>query len=245
MLVVLTPLLVSGELRLNLAHQLNLAPGDDVEQIAGKDDGITLIVAPIQATNDSGRPEFRFRAAFLASAGPNGVDIRYIDSGDQVTLPLEDYDFYSSSFDGSYVLMQDTRDPSAIKGVLINLDTQTVTSMSAEQPYPVELPGDWETAAWETTMGTCGGISPHAKFISCFQNPKLASFLAGDWELQVRVYGAANQVIPIFRGIGFRPWIGWSNDDSRLYFQNEEGIWMAPVERDMFARAPDSTISHA
>jgi hypothetical protein len=228
-------LVMSGEFRLNLAHQLNLAPGGDVEQIAGKDDGVTLVVAPIQSTNESGRPEFRFRAAFLASIGPNGVDIRYIDSGDQMTLPLEDYDFYSSSYDGSHVLMQDTRDPSAIDGVLVNLDTQTVTPMSMEVPYPAEIPGDWETAAWEITMGQCGGISPHAEYISCFQNPRLASFLAGDWELQVRVYGSVNQVVPIYRGIGFRPWIGWSNDDSRLYFQNEEGIWMAPIDRNMFS----------
>jgi hypothetical protein len=235
LLLVLTPLVVSGDLRLNLAHRLNLAPGGDIEQIAGKDDGVTLVVAPIQATNEGRRAEVRFRAAFLASVGNDGVSLQFVDSGDQVTVPLEDYDFYAASDDGRYVLMQDRRDPNSIAGVLVDLDTQDITPMTAAEPYPAGIPGSWETAAWETTMGVCGGISPHAEFISCFQNPKLATFLAGDWELQVRVYGAVDEVVPVFRGTGFRPWIGWSNDDRRLYFQNEEGIWVAPISPEMFS----------
>jgi len=234
-LLVLAPLIVSGDLRLDVAHRMNLAPGRDIKQIAGADDEMSLVVVPIQATSASGREEDRFHAAFLADSSGEHVQLTSIDSGRSVALPLQDFDFFSASSDGNHVLFQDTRNPQETEGVLVQVDTLEATLMPSEAPYPTDIPGDWEMASWMTSPGSCDGISPNARFIVCFQNPKLATFLAGDWELQVRVYGDSDQVLPVYRGTGLRPWAGWTLDGSRLYFENEEGLWVAPISEDMFS----------
>lgn len=233
--LLLTPLIIDGGLRLDLAHRANLVPGRDIEQLAGAGNEMSLIVVPIQATSATGRDETRFHAAFMADATADQVALTSIDSGRSVDLPIEEFDFYSASRDGSHVLFQDTRDPREVEGVLVNVETLETTTMPPDAPYPVSIPGDWETGSWETSTGSCGGISPNAEFIACFQNPALATYIAGDWELRVLVYGDSDQVATIYRGTGLRPWAGWSEDGSRLYFENEEGIWMAPVSTDMFS----------
>lgn len=234
-LLVLAPLIVNGDLRLDLAHRLNLVPGNDIEQIAGANNDLTLVVVPIRATSASGRDEDRFHAAFLAGSSADQVQLTSIDNGRSVTLPLQNFDFFSASYDGHHVLFQDTRNPRELEGVLVQVDTLEVTTMPSDAPYPTDIPGDWDMAAWMTSPGSCDGISPNARFIVCFQNPKLATYLAGDWELQVRVYGDSDQVLPVYRGTGLRPWAGWSLDGSRLYFENEEGLWVAPVTESMFS----------
>lgn len=233
LVLVAAPFAVSGELRLTVAHRFDLAPGGEIERIAG-DQEITLVVVPIRATSESGRDEDRFRAAFLADSTADRVELTSIDLGQSVILPLREFTFVSASYDGTHVLFQDTRDPEASMGVLVRVETLETRTMPANVPYPTDIAGDWETESWQTSPGSCDGISPNARYITCFQNPKLATFLAGDWELQVRVYGDSDQVAPIYRGTGLRPWIGWSMDDSRLYFENEEGIWVAPVSDDLF-----------
>ena len=162
------------------------------------------------------------------------MELTSIDSNDSVTLPLREFTFVSASYDGSHVLFRDTRGPESGAGVLVRGDTLETRPMPAAAPFPTDIAGDWETESWLTSPGSCDGISPNARYITCFQNPVLATYLAGDWELQVRVYGDSDQVAPIYRGTGLRPWIGWSMDDSRLYFENEEGIWVAPVSDDLF-----------
>lgn len=233
--MLMTPLIISADLRLELAHRFNLVPGRDIEQIAGADDNAALIVVPIRATTPGGRAENRFRAAFIATESTDGVELASIDDGSLVVLPLEAYDFWSNSFDGNHVLFQDTRDPDDTRGVLINVNTLELRPMTADAPYPARIPGNWETGSWETSMGSCHGVSPNARYISCFQNPALPNFAAGDWELRVLVYGDASKSATIYRGIGVAPWVGWSSDDSRLYFQNEHGIWVAPVSIEMFS----------
>lgn len=233
--IILAPLIVSGDLRLDLAHRMNLAPGGDIERIAGAGSEMTLIVVPIRETSVSGRDENRFHAAFLADSSGDQVELTSIDTDRSVILPLEEFDFFSTSDDGNHVLFRDTRNPLEVDGVLVQVDTLDATPMPGDAPYPTDIPGDWGTGSWQVSPGSCDGISPNARFIVCFQNPKLATYLAGDWELQVRVYGDADQVLPVFRGTGLRPWAGWSMDDSRLYFENEEGIWVAPVSTGMFS----------
>jgi len=233
--LLLTPLIISGDLRLELAHRFNLAAGRDIEQIAGANDNATLIVLPIQTTTPGGRTENRFRAAFIATDSADGVELVSIDDGSLVVLPLDSYDFWSNSFDGNHVLFQDTRTPDVVKGVLVNVNTLELTTMTADAHYPTRIPGDWESASWETSMGSCHGASPNARYISCFQNPALPTFFAGDWELKVLVYGDADKSATIYRGLGVAPWVGWSNDDSRLYFQNEHGIWVATISIEMFS----------
>ncbi len=234
-MLVATPLLIRGDLRLDLAHRLHLVPGGEIEQIAGPGGDMSLIVVPIRATSATGRDENRFHAAFLADSSGAQVELTSIDTNRSVRLPIEEFDFFSASYDGNHVLFRDTRNQPEVEGVLVQVDTLETTPMPGDAPVPADIPGDWETGSWQVSPGSCDGISPNAQFIVCFQNPKLATYLAGDWEIQTRIYGDSDQVLPIYRGIGLRPWAGWSMDDSLLYFENEEGIWVAPVSLDMFS----------
>lgn len=227
------PLIVNPQLRLDLAHQFNLAPGEDIEQIAGPDDGIALIVAPIETERERNRPQYRFRAVYLSRETSNGVELTGIDSGTSQTIPLDSLDFIAASPDASHLLFRDT-EGSTTGAILIEVATGAVTPLASADSMP-ELPGNWNEPVWGRTMGECDGFSPNARYIACFKNPALASYLAGDWELQVRVYGDADRVATVYRGMGFRPFIGWSGDDRWLYFQNERGIWRAEIRPDMFS----------
>lgn len=227
------PLILRPSLRLDLAHRFELAPGADVEQLADGDDGMELIVAPIEIQRPNNRPQYRFRAVYLAREGAAGVELTSIESGETINVPLQSYDFISANPDATTILLQDRSDPAAIKGALVDVETGTVSTLPPDAPYP-KLSGRWMEPVWSRTMGICDGISPNGMYIACFQNPELASYLAGDWELQVHVYGDVERKTPVYRGEGFRPFIGWSMDDRWLYFQNEHGIWKAEITEDMF-----------
>lgn len=226
------PLIVNPQLRLDLAHRFELAPGEDIEQIAGPDEGVALIVAPIEIERERNLPQYRFRAVYLSRETSEGVELTAIDSGAAQSIPLDSLDFIAASRDASHLLLRDT-EGSDTGAVLIEVATGVVTPLASVGSVP-EIPGNWDEPVWTTTIGECDGFSPDAQYIACFQNPKLASYLAGDWELQVRVYGDADRVAALYRGMGFRPYVGWSGDDRWLYFQNERGIWRVEVRSDMF-----------
>lgn len=227
------PLIANPQLRLDLAHRFDLVPGRDIEQLADADDRIELIVAPIEIQRERNLPQYRFRALYLSRHTEEGIELTSIDSGASQTIPLDTLDFIAASPDASHLLLRDS-EASNVGAVLIEVATGTVTPMPSVDSVP-EIPGNWEEPVWTRSMGDCNGFSPNARYIACFQNPKLASFLVGDWELQVRVYGEADEVATLYRGIGFRPFIGWSGDDRWLYFQNERGIWRAEVRPGMFS----------
>lgn len=232
-ILLLIPLIVNPGLRLDLAHRLDLVPGSDVEQLSGGEGGIRLIVAPIEIKRPNTRSQYRFRAIYLAREGPEGVELTAIDTGAKVSVPLQVYDFVSAAPDAMTLLFQDRRDPSAIRSALVDVATGSVTALPAASPFP-RLPGKWTEPVWAQTIGICDGISPNAAYIACFQKPELASYLAGDWELQVRVYGDVERKVPVYRGEGFLPIAGWSSDDRWLYFQNEHGVWRAEITDDLF-----------
>lgn len=227
------PLIVDPDLRLDLAHRFDLVPGRDIEQLGDEEDGLELIVAPIEVQRERNLPQYRFRAVYLSRQTKEGIELTSIDSGASLSIPLDSLDFIAASPDAAYLLLRDS-EASNVGAVLIEVATGTVTPMPSVDSVP-EIPGNWEEPVWTRSMGDCNGFSPNAKYITCFQNPTLASFLAGDWELQVRIYGEADEVAPLYRGIGFRPFIGWSSDDRWLYFQNERGIWRAEVRPGMFS----------
>ncbi|CAA9552335.1 MAG: hypothetical protein AVDCRST_MAG43-1173 [uncultured Thermomicrobiales bacterium] len=227
------PLIVNPELRLELAHRFGLAPGEDIEQLAGEGDDLQLITVPIEIQRERNVPQYRFRALYLAQPSGGGTELTSIDSGASLTIPLDSLDFIAASPDAAYLLFRDSGGGNT-GAVLLEVATGTVMPMPSAESVP-EIPGNWEEPIWAKSMGSCNGFSPNAKYIACFQNPQLASFLAGDWEIQVRVYGDAEQAAPVYRGIGFRPYIGWSGDDRWLYFQNEQGLWRAEVHPAMFS----------
>jgi hypothetical protein len=227
------PLIVNGQLRLDLAHRFGLAPGAGVEQIAEAGDGIALISAPIVMERQRALPQYRFRALYLARETGGGYELTSVDTGATLSLSLDSLDFIAATPDTSHLLIRDLEDEGG-GAVLIETATGTVNALPSAESVP-ELPGNWDVPVWEEDMGQCNGYSPNAVYIACFENPEIASYLAGDWELQVRVYGDVEAVVPLYRGIGFRPFIGWSADDRWLYFQNERGIWRAEVRPDMFS----------
>ncbi len=231
-ILILAPLILMPGLRLDIAHRLDLAPGAGVERIAAAADGIDLIVAPIEIQQPNSRPQYRFRAVYLGRQGPDGVELISIDTGASLTLPLASYDFVSAAPDASKVLLRDERDAGA-PTVLVDVASGSVSTLPPGSPYP-DLPGRWTEPVWSRSMGTCDGISPNAVYIACFDTPALASYLAGDWQIDVHIYGDVEREIAVFRGEGFRPFVGWSNDDRWLYFQNEHGIWRASVREHMF-----------
>ncbi len=232
-ILALVPLILMPGLRLDIAHRFDLAPGAGIEQVAAASDGVELIVAPIEIQRPNSRPQYRFRAVYLARERTGGVELTSIDTGAIVIVPLEAYDFVAAAPDATTILLRDERDPAAPKGVLVDVASGSLTPLPSESPYP-DVPGRWTDPVWSRTIGNCDGISPNASYIACFQNPALASYLAGDWQLDVHIYGDVEREISVYRGEGFRPFVGWSNDDRWLYFQNEHGIWRASVTEDMF-----------
>jgi len=226
------PLILNPQLRLDLAHRFGLAPGEGIEQIANSDDGVALVAAPIEIERERNRPQYRFRAVYLSQETNQGVKLTSIDTGAVLTLPLDAVDFISASPDVSHMLFRDSEGETT-GSVLVEVASGRVAPLPSVGSVP-EIPGNWEEPVWAQTMGECNGFSPHAEYIACFQNPQLAAFLAGDWELQVRVYGDADRVATLYRGLGFRPFIGWSHNDRWLYFQNERGLWRAEVTPGMF-----------
>ena len=233
--LVAIPLAINGELRFKLAHDIGAIPDAGVEQIAGKDTDQTLITLPIEQKDDQGRLRTRFRAAVLARVAPDGVEITYIDDGSIALLPIRAFEFWAGSSDGRYLLMRDGEDPATASSVLVDLATKTVTSLTGDAPYPQDIDGEWDRGAWEVSPGLCGGNSPGLMFIACYKRPTLAWFLAGDWELRVLQYGDATRSARLYRGLGYRPWLGWASDDARLYFQNEYGIFVIHVTEDMLS----------
>lgn len=177
-LLLAIPLVVRPGLRLEVAHRLELVPGSDIEQISAGSDGLDLIVAPIEIERPNNRPQYRFRAVYLAREVAEGIELTSIDTGARTIVPLQTYDFISADPGARNILFQDRRDPSAIQGALVDVATGVVTTLPADTPYP-DLPGQWKEPVWAQTMGTCDGISPNATYIACFQNPELASYLAG------------------------------------------------------------------
>ena len=236
LVLVAVPITVNGELRLDIAQRLNLVPGADVRQIAPGDTDLTLLVLPVEFADDNGRPSYGFRAAALAREVDAGIELTFLDDESTTVVDVGTLEFWSGSLDGRYLLIRDTIGVTPTsKSVLVDLDTKAVKRLTPDQPAPTDIQGNWNQGAWEISAGKCGGTSPNRRFIACYPRPRLAWYLAGDWELEVIQFGNANRKAEVFRGLGFRPWLGWSADDSRLYFQNEHGIWVAEITDEMLS----------
>jgi hypothetical protein len=234
--LIITPLIVSSSLRLDLAYRFGLAPGDDVEQIADPGSGNTLIVIPFEADSGSGRTETRYHAAYLARPSGSGIELESLDDGSVVNLPLQRLDFIAVASTGEHVLFSQGSGGSAIR-VLVTVPTGAVETLPPDVTTP-DLPGDWSSSVWDTRIGrSCLGISPQQTYIACFESPTFARYLAGDWQIDVHRYGQYQLSKEVFRGRGNQPVVGFTADDAWLYFQNELGIWREPMSPDMFGGA--------
>lgn len=234
-LLIGTPLIVNGELRLDVAHRLHLAPGWDAEQIADGDAGETLIVVPLpHPLMETGRKVYRYRALYLASPVADGLELSEIDSSRTLNIPVREFDLIAADDEGTYVFFRGTDPSGADTAVLVDVAAATATVLPKGQTVP-DRPGDWETPVWEKTVGSCDRYSVSGTLLACFNSADAASYFAGDWQVDVQVYGDFERTRAVYRGSGFLPVLGWAQDDTQLYLQNEKGIWRVPVPEDLRA----------
>ena len=227
------PLIVNGDLRLDVAHRLHLAPGWEAEQIADGDAGETLVVVPLpHPLMETGRELYRYRALYLASPVADGLELTEIDTGRTLTIPIGEFTLIAADNDGTHVLFRGTDPSGKDTAVLVDVAAGRGTVLPDGQTTP-DLPGDWETPVWEKTIGSCDRYSVSGKLLACFNRADAASYFAGDWQVDVQVYGDFERVEPVYRGAGFLPILGWAHDDADIYLQNEKGIWRVPVPNDL------------
>ena len=232
--IIATPLILSGDLRLDVAHRLHLAPGWEAEQIADGDDGMVLVVLPLPAVDGMVADRYRYKAQFLALPSDEGMRLTDIDSGHQLTIPLREIEHIAADAEGAHVLFRGPAGSGDETAVLVDVAALNATQLAPGTMTP-DLPGDWEIPVWEKTTGPCDRFSVSGAYLACFNRPELATYLAGDWQIDVQVTGDFRRRVDLFRGNGFRPIVGWANDDTDIYLYNEQGIWRVPVPLDKLA----------
>lgn len=217
--IVAIPLLTNPELRLDLFRQAGFVPGGVGELVASGESGADLIVIPTEhAISTSDRSELRFLAAFIAWPEGNRLRLQPLNGGEDLALPIESFDLVSASPDGSQMYM---RGPD--RAVLVDVpEARVVDELPAGEPP--DVPWDWRTAVWARQAFICDRVSNTATWIGCFRRPRLASYLAGDWHLQLERYGNPAETHDVMRGLGFRPIVGFTADDAWLYIANEGGV---------------------
>lgn len=235
------PLVVLDDERLDIAITLGLVPGKDAEQLTDADDGALLIVLPLDNGAADGTSPWLYRAQFIAWPNANGIELEHLETHQRVQVPLKSIEFTSNNGDGSLVLM---RGPLADSGEMaaftIAPASMTVTRLPAANAVP-DVPGEWDVPYWEKTRGMCNRPSPEKRFVGCFNRAGGASYLAGDWQLDLQIWGDFESVRPLYRGQGFLPWMGFAENDTVVYLQNELGIVRIEIPIDVMDDAPPST----
>lgn len=232
-LLIFVPLILFSQFRLDLAYRLGLAPGEGVERIAGAGDGVSLIVIPFKTNGETASDSYRNRAQFLASKSGDGTDLRSLTTDHTIHIPLGSLDFIAASDDGQNVLLREGSAPARSHAVLIDVKSEAVAELRNGALVP-DLPGDWQTPVWQKTSGRCGPRSETGIYIACLPRAALATYLAGDWQLNLQIYGNYKRHQEIFRGMGFLPTIGFAANDTVVYLQNERGIWRADIDAASF-----------
>lgn len=237
-ILIAVPIATNDDLRYDLAKQANLIPGRNAEQLADADDGALLIVLPLDHGTASGTSPWLYQAQFIAWPDPEGIELENLESGERATIPLETIEFTAANGDGSLVLLRGYHlDTGELAAYTIEPGTMLVEELADAEGVPNQ-PGDWDTSIWEKTAGACNRPSPHQRFVGCFTRADLASYFAGDWQLDLQVWGDYETVQPMFRGQGFLPFIGFAQDDTVVFLQNELGIWRMDVPDDALEAAP-------
>lgn len=233
LLLVGAPLVVFDDLRLDLAHRLNLAPGQGAEQLAEGDENAVLVVVPLGEHTGVGIERYAYRADYIAQPSEGGMALSDIETGEEIRVPLESLDYIANDPDGEHLLFRGPGEGGGERAVVVHTVSNTVQELPEGQLSP-DLPGDWETETWEKVTGTCDRFSPGNRFIACFNRADLASYLAGDWQIDVQLVGDYQISEPVYRGLGFLlPTVGFAHEDTWLYFQNEHGIYRIEVPRSL------------
>lgn len=240
------PLMVLDEQRLELAQQLGIVPGKNAEQLAEGDEGAVLVVIPLGEYTGVGREGYAYQAMYIARPSDAGMTLRDIESGSTVDVPLVSLDFIAADADGAHILFRgpSSDDPSDELAVVLDTGTNGIDILPEDQMEP-DLPGDWETQTWQKVTGSCDRVSPGMTYIACFNRADAANYLAGDWQVDVQLYGEFKVSEPVYRGMGFLPLLGFAHDDTWLYFQNETGIYRVEIPESLQEQQLSATPSGA
>lgn len=240
-LIIGVPLVVLNDERYQLAQDLELVPGKDAVRLTDEDDGALLIVVPLDSNDPYSATNWLYRAQFIAWPNIRGNELEHLETDERVQIPLGTIDFTSSNDDGSLLLMRGSLADSGEEAAFtIEPGTMTVTQLSNAQAVP-DAPGDWEMPLWQKTDGLCSRVSEQRRFVGCFTRSAGASYLAGDWQLDLQVYSDYEILHPLYRGQGFVPWMGFAENDTVVYLQNELGIVKLEVPDEALSDAPPGT----
>lgn len=243
-----TPLLLMEDLRLDIAHQLGLAPGKAAERLADGDEGAVLVILPLGDYQGVGRERYAYEAAYIARPSDAGMTLTDIETDETIDLPLTELGFTAADSEGQNILFRGpaTGDGGSERAVLVNRANASVTTLPDPEATP-DIPGDWETETWEKVTGTCDRVSPNERFIACFNRAEVINYFAGDWQVDVQVFGEFKVSEPVYRGTGFWPILGFAHNDEWLYFQNDTGIYrieLPPSLREYDAAATPTGAMH-
>lgn len=231
-----TPIIVMDDLRYELALNLRLAPGRAAEQLADANDGAQLIIVPLEWNQSQVTSPWLFHAQFIAWPTEGGLELENLETGERASIPLSEIGFWSANADGSIVLLRGSMngDDAAFTVAPASMEIRQLESGEA---VPDE-PGDWETPSWEKSSGYCNKPSVEQRYVGCFSLADTSSYLAGDYQLDLQMFGDYEHDEPLFRGQGFLPIMGFANHDTVVYLQNERGIWKVMIPDSIRQRAP-------
>lgn len=239
--VIGVPLVVFDDERYQLAQELNLVPGKDAVRLTNEGDGALLIVIPLSTNDPTMTSDWAFRAQFIAWPNADGNELEHLETHERAQVPLGTIDFTSSNAGGTLILMRGPLVGSGEEAAFtVEPDTMSVTQLPEADSIP-DSPGDWETPTWQKTTGLCERVSVERRFVGCYTRAGGASYLAGDWQLDLQIYADYTQVHPLYRGQGFIPWMGFAEGDTVVYLQNELGIVRIDVPQDIQDAAPFGT----
>lgn len=222
--IIAVPLVVNTELRLDAARFLNLVPHNEGELIADDDAEASLVVLPI-ATQLSATDlvVYRSLAAYVAWPEDNQLRFEAVNGEGEFVLPFDRFDLISNSPNATemYVAGQGG-------AALIDVESNTVIE-SPEPGVAPDVEWDWQTPSWAVAVNRCDSYSIQLDWIACFQRSPATSY-AGNWHLQLVRFGNPDIAHDVVIGLGIRPAVGFTEDDSWVYIANERGIWRYDVQ---------------
>lgn len=227
-LLIAVPLVASEGLRLRLAHALELVPGGDAERLYDGDAAVRLVSLVEEVPQSGTSPSRRFTAVYIVERADDQLLLHDLNQPRILEVPLTDYDRIAAAADGSAILVVDQTDGLDDKAAFVTIDSGEVELLPDGVTEP-DIPGDWDTDISVAGGIECAGTSPQGNLIACIRGTQTGSFLVGDWELQVYPAGNIRAARTLYRGRGFAPIVGWTADESTIYFHNEHGLWRIGV----------------
>jgi hypothetical protein len=216
--ILIVPLVVNTELRLDAARFFNIVPHHDGEMIASENDEVSLVTLPIATqlgANDL--VVYRTLAAYIAEPVEDGLRFEALNGDGEFVLPFDEFDLISNSPDASQMYVSGQGG-----AALVDVESSDVIQ-SLESGAAPGVEWDWQTPSWTYGVNRCDSYSVELEWIACFQRSAATSF-AGNWHLQLVQFGNPDNAYDVVVGLGIRPSVGFTEDDGWVYIANERGI---------------------